>query len=205
VVAETDPAAAWMTGLRTAGMQVLQWAVLVIVLAEVTMFNGRAPQIARNLQIAIWTSVPLALMAAVQLVYLANGGSIGEPGVTGFLAEWDTFAESDPYIRNFMYGVASQLTFFWLWSLALIYIAARKTLHGKRTVVILVIALWVVILGIGSGYPYYKDITDGKTQPPTEEVMPSEQQDMGDVSTCEMPAPIVPMEPDSRIEQRRQP
>ena len=200
-----DPAAAWMTGLKTAGAQVLKWAVLVIVLAEVTMFNGHAPRLARNLQIAIWTSVPLALMAVLQLVYQANGGSIGAHGLTGFLENWQAFSDFDFYIRSFIYGIAAQLTIFWLWSLVLIYIASRTALHGKRAVVMLVVLLWIVILGIGSGYPYYKDAKAAASEPVLEEVIPAGAVESGDIITDEMPDSLVPVEVETDLKEGRQP
>lgn len=158
-----SPAGTWMTALTAAGSQIVQWFVLALLLAEVTMFNGRAPRLGTNLQIAVWASLPLALMAAVQMLFIAGGGSIGRPGLSGFLESWDTFAGLNIYLRSFVHGLASQFTLFWLWSLILLYIGARQSLRGKRPAVLLVIAMWVVVLGIGSGIQSYRALSAGET------------------------------------------
>jgi hypothetical protein len=170
----SNPAAIWMTALTTAGAQIIQWLILALVLSEVSMFNGRAPRLGTNLQIAIWVSVPLALMAVIQMVFIAGGGSIGRPGVSGFLESWEFFVGLNVYLRSFIHGLASHLTLFWLWSLALLYIAARQALRGKRPVVIVVIAVWVVLLGIGSGIQSYKTLTANEAQTLPVEFMPDE-------------------------------
>jgi hypothetical protein len=160
-----SPASTWMTGLKAAGAQVFQWIVLTLVLSEVSMFNGRAPRLSTNLQIAIWTSVPLALMAVVQLIFIAGGGSIGKAGLTGFLESWAVFESLNIYLRIFIHGVVSHLTLFWLWSLVLLYIGARQTLSGKRLVVLVVFAVWIVVLGVGSGVQSYQPSNTIETLP----------------------------------------
>jgi hypothetical protein len=174
-----DPAAAWMTGLTAAGAQIVHWIVLALVLSEVTMFNGRAPRIGVNLQIVIWASVPLALMAVVQMIFIAGGGSIGKPGLTGFLESWEAFADLNIYLRSFLHGLASHLTLFWLRSLGLLYIAARQTLRGRRPVVFVVLLVWIVILGIGSGVQSYRAFSTGEAQAGPDEIMPLMETESG--------------------------
>jgi hypothetical protein len=46
--------------------------------------------------------------------------------------------------REALLAFASQLTIFWLWSMALLYQAARHSLGGARWMALLVVALWMV-------------------------------------------------------------
>jgi hypothetical protein len=155
----SDPAATWMTGLTAAGALIVQWGLLAILLTQVTMFNGRRPRIGANLQIVVWASMPLAVMAIVQTLFLSAGGTISKPGFTGFLDDWEAYMEFNIYVRSFVHALASQLTLFWLWHLALIYIGARKTLRGRYPIVILTLAIWVAVLGIGHGFQSYQTLS----------------------------------------------
>ena len=154
--AQSKPADSWTIAVKAASTQIAHWALLALILAEISMLHGRAPRLGLNLQIAIWTSVPLALMTLVQLLYLAAGGSIGKAGLSGLLETWAGFADWNLFLRSFAHGLASNLTLFWLWSLTLIYIAGRQTLHGKRAAVIAVLAAWIIVMSIGSGVQSYK-------------------------------------------------
>lgn len=170
--AQSGPVDSWTIAVKAASTQILQWALLALILAEISMLRGRAPRLGLNLQIVIWASVPLALMSLVQMLFIAAGGSIGQAGLSGLLESSAAFADWNIFLRSFVYGLASNVTLFWLWSLALIYIAARQTLNGKRAAVIAVIAAWIIVLSIGSGVQKYK--TFAAEQPQVVEIVPED-------------------------------
>lgn len=148
----------WLTALTAAGVIVLHWGALTLLLAEVTLFNGYRPQFSRNLHIAIWSTLPLALMAGLQLLFQSGGGQLGAVGFSGFLAEWPTYIEADILGKSLLYGVAANLTLFWLWCLALLYLGGRHTLKGKRFAVWVVVIAWVVIQVLFTGYEHYQEL-----------------------------------------------
>lgn len=137
--------ATWTTALRAAANIVVGWAILAVLLAEVSLFNGALPRLGRNFRVAVWTSLPIGLMAGLQLVYFAAGGLVGKPGLSGLLDEWAAYAALPPFARSLALSIATHLTLFWLWSLALVYAAGRGALRGKRWAVLLVVIAWVII------------------------------------------------------------
>jgi hypothetical protein len=167
-----NPVSSWMTALTAAGTQVVQWFVLTLLLSEVTLFNGLKPQLGKNLPIVIWASIPLALMVALQLTFITGGGTISATGFSGFLDEWSRFAGLNIYLQSFVHALASQLTLFWLWNLVLLYIGARHVLKGKRSIVIMVIAIWVLMLGVAYSFQSYDLLMENT--PANEEPMPEE-------------------------------
>jgi hypothetical protein len=143
---EADVTSTWTTALLTASSIILGWLVLSILLSEVSLFNGRAPMIGQNLQIAIWASIPLGLMAVLQLVFYAAGGEVGATGVSGVLAEWEAYKSMSPLVQSLILSFTSRLTLFWLWSLILIYVGARNTLQGKWFASAIVVVAWMLLL-----------------------------------------------------------
>ena len=144
----TDVSSNWAKALVAGSTLLLQWMVLSALLAEVSMFRGMRPQMGKNLQIAIWASVPLAFMIGVQLVYQSAGGSLGQPGLTGLLVESETYQQMPGFLQNIAWSLAANVTLFWLWSLVLIYIGARHALRGQRWAVLLTLVAWVVVLTV---------------------------------------------------------
>lgn len=142
----SDVSARWTTALLAGGGMVLGWLVLAVFLSEVTLLRGEMPRFDRNLQIAIWASVPLGLMAGLQLLFYAAGGGVGALGVSGLLDEIPAYAQLPPLAQEVIRSLASQLTLFWLWSLLLIYIGARQALRGKHWAIALVLTAWIVVL-----------------------------------------------------------
>lgn len=124
---------------------VLGWIVLTAMLVVVPMLRGRAPKIGQNLQIAVWSSLPLAVMAVVQLLYYAGGGKVGEPGVQGLLGDFKGFDSLSATTQALLISFTSRLTIFWLWSLVLVYFGARFALNGWRIVALLVVIVWAGI------------------------------------------------------------
>jgi hypothetical protein len=138
----------WTVALQASSSVIVEWFILALLLCEVSLLRFKMPHLGRNLQIAIWTSVPLALMAGLQLIYYAAGGTPGEPGLSGLLDELSGFNELAGIAQDLLRSFASRLTLFWLWSLVLIYIGARQALRGKQWAVVLMLAVWIAFLVI---------------------------------------------------------
>jgi hypothetical protein len=138
----------WTTALITSAGIILGWLILSILLSEITLFNGRAPRLGLNLQVAIWSSLPLALMAALQLIYFAAGGQPGAAGISGFLDDWAWYNSQPEFVRNVIFSLASNTTLFWVWSLVLIYVGGRNTLRGKHFAIALVVIAWALVIVI---------------------------------------------------------
>lgn len=135
-----------VTALIAASHIVLGWFILAFLLSEVSLFNGVRPLFSQNLQIAIWSSVPLGIMAGLQLVYYAAGGGVGAAGISGLLDQWEGYQTQTDFVRSLFLSLSTRTTLFWVWSLCLIYIGARATLNGKRWAVLIVVLAWAIVL-----------------------------------------------------------
>jgi len=144
--APSDITSTWVTALISATTILVGWFVLAVILCEVPLFNGVRPSFSQNLQIAIWTTVPLGIMAGLQVIYLAAGGKVGAGGISGLLDYWKGFNDLSPIVRSILLSLTSRLTVFWVWTLVLIYIGGRQALNGKPWAVALVVVVWVLIL-----------------------------------------------------------
>lgn len=142
----SNVSATWTTALLAASSVILGWVVQMVMLCEVSLFNGTAPRLGRNLQIAVWATVPVGLMAALQLLYFAAGGTAGQPGLSGLLAEWDVYADMPVFGKSVLLSLTSRLTLFWLWSLVLLYIGGRMALRGRTWAVLLVVVAWALLV-----------------------------------------------------------
>ena len=136
----------WTTALLAASSIVLGWFIQTVLLCEVSLLRGFSPRLGRNFQIAIWASLPLGVMAVVQLLYYAAGGSITAAGLSGLVPEIPGYVNFSPYVQAIILSFATQFTLFWLWSLALIYIGARRALQGRWWSSVLVVIAWAVII-----------------------------------------------------------
>lgn len=123
----------------------LGWVVLAVLLCEVSLFNGQMPSFGQNLQVAIWTSVPIAVMAGIQLIYFAGSGPLREPGISGLLQYWKGYETLSSFLQSLVLSFTTQLTIFWIWSLVLIYVGGRNALQGKRWAVMIVVIAWAVL------------------------------------------------------------
>jgi hypothetical protein len=143
--AAPDIADTLITGLLAAGNLLVAFAIQTVLLAEVSLFNGRAPQLGRNLQLAIWASVPLGLMALFQVIYYAMGGQGGLMGVSLLLQRWESYATLPGFVQSVLHSLTAQLTLFWLWNAILLYFAARYGLRGKAWASWLVVIIWLLV------------------------------------------------------------
>lgn len=135
-----------MTALIAGGSVVLMWLVQAVVLSEVSMLNGAMPRLGRNLQVAVWASVPLGLMAALQLLYYAAGGQGGAMGLSLLLEDWTWYQAQSDFTKAVLYSLTSRMTLFWLWSLLLLYLGARHALRGHAVSAFIAVAVWVIIV-----------------------------------------------------------
>jgi Yip1 domain len=134
------------TALIAASHILLGWFILSLLLSEIALFNGYRPSFSQNLQVAIWTTVPLGIMAGVQVVYYAVGGGVGQPGLSGLLSVWKQYSTFPSFTKSIVLSTAIRITLFWLWSLVLIYRGGTNALGGKRWTVTLVVVAWSVVL-----------------------------------------------------------
>lgn len=139
-------ASTWTTALIAATKTLLGWGVLTLLLCEVSLLNGVIPRFGHNFQIAIWATIPLGMMAALQLLYYAGGGMPGQSGLAGLVGDIPGYESMATFFKSVFLSLASQLTVFWIWSMVLIYFGARFALHGKRWSSVLVVVIWVVVL-----------------------------------------------------------
>jgi hypothetical protein len=135
-----------MTALVAGGSIVLMWLLQAVFLSEVSMLNGAMPRLGRNLQVAVWASAPLGLMAAIQLLYYAAGGQGGVMGLSLLLEDWTWYQAQSDFTKAVIYSLASRTTLFWLWSLLLLYLGARHALRGYVVSAFIAVAAWMIVV-----------------------------------------------------------
>ncbi len=142
----SDVSESWTTALIASSNIVLAWLLLVVLLCEVSLARGKRPRLAHNVQIAVWASVPLGLMAVLQIVYYAAGGQAGEPGLAGLLPEWGRYADLSRGQRSLLLSGATRATLFGLWTVVLVYMGARQTLKGHWWTALMAVLLWAALI-----------------------------------------------------------
>ena len=158
----SSPDSTWSVALAAIGNVVIGWGALATLLMVVPMFNGKAPDIGRNLQIVIWASAPLAVMKIIQLVFINNGGQLGATGMTGFLNDLPFYTGLAPQLQRFVHAFAGQITLFSLWSAVLVYLGARYALHGRRWIAAVVVILWVALVVIIASFASYDHLLEAQ-------------------------------------------
>lgn len=134
-----------MTSLLAATDLLVIWTGQALLLCLVVMARGYAPHLSRSFQIAVWASLPLALMLILRQLLFSSGGEGGTLGLTALLDYWDGYGDLSVGMQNAIAMFASNLTLFWVWNIALLYFGARYALGGKRPIVILILAIWIII------------------------------------------------------------
>jgi hypothetical protein len=132
-----------MSALQAACGVLAMWAGQAVLLCLIPMQSGHRPGIGRCLQVAIWASLPLALMLGLRQIYFAAGGTGGTVGLTLLLEKWEGYATLSSGAQRLLTAFVSNITVFWLWSLLLLYFGARYALGGKIWLVTLVIVIWI--------------------------------------------------------------
>lgn len=140
--APNDTDARLMTALVTMGRMILAWGVIALVLMQITLFKGQAPHLTRNLHIAVWATLPLAVGALAQIGYAAAGGQGSEPGLSLLLRYWEAYPTLPLWGQALLNSAASQFHLFNLWSLVLMWLGGMYALRGRWwAVVIALLAL----------------------------------------------------------------
>jgi hypothetical protein len=134
-----------LTAITSGAAVVLAWFIQAILLSEVSLFKGQAPSLGKNLQIAVWATIPLVLMVVIRLIYISAGGETGEMGLVALLEEWEGYASLSPFLQNVIFVLLSNLTLFWLWNALLLYSGGRFALQGNGFVAFLVVVQWIVL------------------------------------------------------------
>jgi hypothetical protein len=140
-----------VTALLAAGQPLAGWFVLMLLLSLIPMLRKRAPSFALNWRIAIWASVPFALMALAQIGYIALGETITGSGLAPVVPDIPGYDDLRPVQKILIDHAASQITLFGLWHLVLLYIAGRHSLNGSWWAVLLTVLLWLMIALLGPG------------------------------------------------------
>ena len=157
----------WTTALIASSNVLVAWGILAVLFGVVSLMNGRAPRFGHNVQVAVWASVPLGLMAGLQMIYFLMGGSAGASGLSGLLAEWSGYSSLSEPAQRMAVSAAERLTLFSLWALALAYIGGRHALRGRWWVVLPVVVAWaaiIVVLPVLAGtvdLPQSEDVVQG--------------------------------------------
>lgn len=153
----------WTMILLTLAQVLAMWFGAAVVLMLVSLFQGKRPRFGHNLQLAIWASVPLGVMALLQIIYVASGGVINSRGIARVIVNMEAYPSWSPMVQQFMLSLAMHAHLFAVWHLALLYIGARQHLGGRRVIIALVLVVWVLIAVI-------VPITLGLVQPPADPV-----------------------------------
>lgn len=132
----------WTAALTAASGVIVQWLLMGILFMEASLLSGQRPSYSAGLHIAIWASIPLGIMAALQIVYMLAGGSISAPGVAGVVAIVPGYGALPSLLRATLDGLAGQFTLFWLWSLVLIYTGLRHTLQTRWAAALFTVLTW---------------------------------------------------------------
>lgn len=142
----SDVADAWTTALLAASGFVVAWIAVSFLLIMAPLFNGRPADYARALQVAVWASLPFAVMGVLRLIYVAAGGEPGKPGISGLLDDWKGYADLPVFVQSLLLSLTEHLTLFWLWNLFLLGLGARLALGGRRWIAAIIVILWAVLL-----------------------------------------------------------
>jgi len=143
--APVDVRATTTTALRSAGNFVVAWVILAVLYLFARWLRGLGADFGRNLQVAIWASVPLGIMILIRLIYYESGGMTGEMGLTPLLTSWDGYAEQSAFAQNLIYHALSLMTLFWFWHIVLVYLGARFALSGRAWAAALITVFWIAV------------------------------------------------------------
>lgn len=138
----SDISATWTPALIATSKVIANWLFLSLLLLIVSLSKGAAPRYGQNVRLVVWASVPLGIMAALQLLYYASGGSPGKEGLSGLMRALPDFAALPAVSQGILTRLGGYLTLFSLWTVLLVYLGARNVLKGSRLVVAFVIVLW---------------------------------------------------------------
>jgi hypothetical protein len=135
-----------ITGLMAAFGLMIAWLVQAALLIPVALLSQGKANFALNLHIAIWSSLPFALLAMIQIAYIWAGGPIGGAGLAPAISSVMPYETMTSAWGIFLLNMAEQFTLFGLWNLALLYLGARYSMKGNLGIVLLFLLVWVFLL-----------------------------------------------------------
>jgi hypothetical protein len=138
-----------ITGLMAAFGLMIAWLVQAALLLLVALLSQRKANFALNLHITIWSSLPFALLAMIQIAYLWAGGPIGGAGLAPAISSVMSYETMTSAWGIFLLNVAEQFTLFGLWNLALLYLGSRHSIQnakGSMGIVLAFLIIWVILL-----------------------------------------------------------
>jgi hypothetical protein len=137
-----DISTTWTPALIAISKVAVNWVFLSLLLMIVSLSRSKRPQLGQNLRMVVWASLPLGLMAGLQLLFFASGGSPGKAGLSGLTHMLPGYDNLPTISQDLITTFSSYLTVFGLWTVILVYLGARNMLNGSPLVVIFVIVLW---------------------------------------------------------------
>lgn len=135
-----------VTGLMAASRLIIAWLAQAILLLPIALFSKKSPRFALNLHIAIWSSLPFAILAIIQLAYLWAGGPIGGSGIAPALSSVLPYDMLTSNLGILLINFAEHFTLFGIWNLILLYLGGRYSLQGNGVLVFGLLLLWLIVL-----------------------------------------------------------
>lgn len=136
-----------VTGLSAASLMVVAWVGQAILMIPIALLAGKRPQFNLKVQIAIWASVPLALIALVRIILFAIGLESGYQGISGIFLRnpelWGWETTTAP-MQLFILNIASHISIFGLWNLILLYYGVKYCIVDNLWLCLLFIVMWVL-------------------------------------------------------------
>jgi hypothetical protein len=133
------------TAVLGGGWVVLVWVVQACLLMFIPLTNGKTPDFGKNLQVAVWSSLPMLIPTILFVVSRNAGVTDVFPGWSFLIRSWSDFATLDPAMQMVLYSFLAKISLFSLWSLFLLWHGATATLHGKPLPSLVVMLAWIVI------------------------------------------------------------
>lgn len=135
-----------IAGLMAASRLLLAWLVQALLLLALSILSRKNPRFSLNLHIAIWSSLPYAILSIIQIAYLWAGGPIGGTGLAPLMSEILPYDALTSPLGIILLQAAQHLTLFSLWNLALLCIAALVSLRAKPLFLFVIILVWILLL-----------------------------------------------------------
>ena len=135
-----------LTGLMAASRLIIAWIVQAVMLMPIALFSKKSPRFALNLHIAIWSSLPFAILALIQIAYLWAGGPIGGSGIAPAISSVLPYDMLSSNLGILIINFAEHFTLFGIWNLILLYLGGRYSLQGNGLIVAGLLLLWLILL-----------------------------------------------------------
>lgn len=118
----------------------LAWVAQIMLMALSSLLTGTKPHFSRMLNIVVWASSPYALMALIQLAYVAAGGTLATDNLNGLLQASDDSGE----LAVLLGVIGYSLRIYAFWNLGLLWVGMRRTLNLPAWAAAVMLLLWVL-------------------------------------------------------------